>query len=121
MSNAACEKKSAARLNQCKACPWKRSTNPHTDIPGGYDPEKHAALISCTGGLESISRPILAMACHESPPGHEQMCAGWLANQLGPGNNFALRLRAIDGQFSGLRVDGEQYDSLREMCDAANK
>lgn len=118
---AACKVVPALRLKQCKACPWKLSTNPHTDIPGGYDSAKHAKLINCTGGLEALGKPIRAMACHESPPGREQACVGWVANQLGPGNNIALRMQAMDGRFAGLETDGEQYNSLREMCAAADE
>lgn len=34
------------RVRQCKACPWKVSTDPH-DIPNGYDVDLHKNL-ACT-------------------------------------------------------------------------
>ena len=104
---------------QCKACPWKRSTDPAKDIPGGYEAEKHARLIQCQSpGLAGLGQPIRAMACHESKAGAEYACVGWLVNQLGPGNNLALRLRAITtGEYADLRVEGDQYDSLEEMVE----
>jgi hypothetical protein len=49
------------------------------------------------------------MACHESPVGAEQPCVGWVINQLGPGNNIALRLLALDGRFKHVRTDGPQH------------
>jgi hypothetical protein len=102
------------RTKQCKACPWKKATNPHKDISGGYDPKKHAALVSCqSSGLYDPGR---TMACHESSPGADEACVGWLANQLGPGNNLALRMRAIiGGEFRDLRTFGEQHESLDAM------
>lgn len=104
------------RNTQCAACPWKVATNPHTDIPNGYDAAKHARLIVCTAGIEGLNQPIRAMACHESKTGKESACVGWLVNQLGPGNNIALRLHALDGRFDKLKVIGEQHESLAEMC-----
>lgn len=99
----------SVRNNQCKACPWKKSTVPEKDIPNGYGATKHRAL-GCTiaepGVLNTGSR---VMACHESPEGNEQYCVGWVINQLGPGNNLGLRLRAMDGRFNNCRVDGPQH------------
>ena len=34
-------------MKQCKACPWKVTTDPERDIPGGYSAAKHRSL-SCT-------------------------------------------------------------------------
>ena len=109
-----------ARTRQCKACPWKESTDPHTDIPGGYSVAKHANLKACRAdGLRSGP----AMACHESPPGSEQACVGWVVNQLGPGNNFALRMASIGGQLNAeaLHTDGAQYDSLDSMVASSRR
>ncbi len=57
------------------------------------------------------------MACHESAPGREYACVGWIVWALGPGNNIGLRMRAIDKQFDAgaLRTEGEQYESLAAM------
>ncbi len=102
---------------QCHACPWKKGTKPKTDIPGGYCEKKHAAL------KETIAEPhafqfsgiIRMMACHESPVGREHPCVGWAANQLGPGNNLALRLLAIHRKcFDRLETVGPQHECLED-------
>lgn len=100
------------RTNQCKACPWKVSTNPHTDIPGGYSPELHARLEVCTGEPGAS-----LMGCHESLPGKEQACVGWLVWAIGPGNSIPLRLAASRGDIPmhRLKLDGEQHPSLVAM------
>lgn len=92
---------------------------PGRDIPGQYSAEKHARLIQCqSGGVEGLRDPIRAMACHESSPGREYPCVGWLVNQLGPGNNLALRLRAITtGEYRDLQVEGDQHESLAAMVE----
>ena len=101
---------------QCKACPWKVSTVPDRDIPNGYACDKHANLkstIARPGDLRGIGRSLHVMACHESPVGDEQPCVGWLANQLGPGNNMALRMRARhDKRLSQFELDGEQHKTF---------
>jgi len=35
-----------------------------------------------------------------------------VANQLGPGNNIALRMLARDGRFSKLETVGEQHETF---------
>jgi hypothetical protein len=100
------------RAVQCAKCPWKVSTNPW-EIPGGYDAEKHRALVSTIAEPGGASlRHNRAMACHEYPIGAERPCAGWLAHQLGPGNNLALRLYAMTGAFGAIVLDGEQHPDL---------
>lgn len=95
---------------QCKKCPWKVGANPR-DIPNGYCEQKHAALKSTVAsGSRSIGGQLRMMACHESLVGSEQPCVGWLANQLGPGNNIGLRLAAMRGRVNGdFRLAGEQH------------
>jgi hypothetical protein len=99
---------STVRNNQCDGCPWRVSVTPARDIPG-YCPTKHAGLAD-TIAESGVVRPRLrAMSCHESPPGAEQYCVGWAANQLGPGNNLTLRMVARDGRFQKMRTDGPQH------------
>ena len=51
------------------------------------------------------------MACHESPPGRETHCIGWLVHQLGVGNDLALRLKMLDCENVGeLQTIGEQHE-----------
>ena len=106
-----------SRKRQCKACPWKKSTVPTKDIPGGYCPDKHANLhhtIANPGSL--FGGPVLAMACHKTTAGVEDFCVGWAVNQLGPGNNIALRLRAsVDpDRFCGLVTIGPQHECFED-------
>ena len=99
---------------QCGACPFKKSTNPR-DIPNGYCETKHAALkrtIARPGDLR-IAGTLRIMACHETPTGDEVPCAGWLANQLGEGNNLQLRLAAAFGRIDAdVELVGEQHETF---------
>jgi nitrate/nitrite transporter NarK len=62
------------------------------------------------------------MACHESPIGDEYACVGWLADQLGPGHNMALRYAVATGAVTlgALDLDGEQFESLEAMSKRKN-
>jgi len=99
------------RTKQCKKCPWRTDVDPH-DIPDGYCENKHRALektIARNGEIIS-SRP--AMACHETDDAH---CIGWLVNQLGIGNNIALRMQMFScGNRDQIKVVGEQHDRFED-------
>ena len=101
-------------MKQCRACPWKKSTVPGCDIPDGYDEAKHKALSSTIAEPGILSSSLHLMACHEAPCGSEKPCVGWLAHQLGPGNNIALRMRALDGRWNRLELDGPQHETFEE-------
>lgn len=106
-------KKRLKREGQCTKCPWKKSTNPH-EIPNGYCELKHQALkgtIAEPGSLSSTGR---AMACHESAIGKETYCIGWLANQLGPGNNIRLRMQMLEYDLSRVWLDGPQHECFED-------
>lgn len=108
---------------QCKACPWRRDVVAARDIPGGYDADKHRAL-SCTiakPGEIRIAGTLRMMACHETPVGAERPCVGWLAHQLGPGNNIALRYHVlrVDRALADFELVGEQCESLDETLGEA--
>ena len=104
-------------MKQCAKCPWRKSTDPH-EIPNGYCEEKHLDL------SKTIAEPALMqlgtlrlMACHDSPMGSERVCVGWLAQQLGPGNNIALRMAAFQGRFgdlSTMELVGDQHERLED-------
>ena len=100
-------------MKQCKACPWKESTVPARDIPGGYCATKHRALKGtiATPGVLPVSR-VRVMACHESAEGEERACVGWVMHQLNEGNNIALRMLARDGRFRDYRTVGPQHDTF---------
>lgn len=106
---------SAAHKRQCPTCPWKVGTDPDRDIPNGYSRELHAGL-RCTIAEPGALLPSSSMmACHYSEPGAERVCVGWAVNQLGPGNNIALRLQAMrDERLHGLVVDGEQHERFED-------
>lgn len=102
------------RLRQCAKCPWKKSTNP-CEIPHGYSTNLHRSLsgtIAKPGDLSIIlyGGEIRTMSCHEHPIGEEAHCIGWLANQLGAGNNIPLRLQMRHcGNIGLIELDGEQH------------
>lgn len=100
---------------QCKKCPWLKDTNPH-DIPDGYCETKHRALTSTVTKPGELNLGTLRlMACHETPIGKERPCVGWIANQLGPGNNIGLRLAVLRGRIDGsFQLIGEQHETLEE-------
>jgi len=100
---------------QCKKCPWRVDANPH-DIPGGYSPEKHAAL-KCTIASDGVlhKSSLRLMACHETPEGKELPCVGWLAHQLGPGNNLGLRLAVHRGRVdTNVQTIGAQHKRFED-------
>lgn len=96
------------RTVQCRHCPWLVQTDPH-DIPNGYSEDKHRAL-ECTiarDPLHGVFGALRVMACHETEDAH---CIGWLANQIGPGNNIGLRLlmRGCENA-ADIKLRGEQH------------
>jgi hypothetical protein len=99
---------------QCKACPWRKDVVPECDIPGGYCEEKHRNLKSTIAepGVLNIGSTLRLMACPS--PGREIVCVGWLAHQLGPGNNIALRMAASDGRFPRFELVGDQHECLED-------
>lgn len=103
------------RTKQCRKCPWRVDVDPH-EIPNGYSVEKHSAL-KCTiardGDLSALlGGRISVMACHES---HDAYCLGWLANQLGPGNNIGLRMAMLKCEnIRDLQLVGEQHERFED-------
>lgn len=97
------------RTAQCAKCPWLQNVDPR-DIPNGYCEAKHkglASTIAKPGDISTIGQPLHAMACHET---HDSHCVGWLHNQLGNGNNIALRLQMINCENAGaVRLRGPQH------------
>lgn len=101
------------RTAQCAKCPWLKDVDPH-DIPNGYCEMKHRELASTIAkpGALSLGGPLRVMACHETDDAH---CVGWLHNQLGVGNNIALRLSMRGCLNVGkLRLRGEQHHTFED-------
>ena len=105
------------KVHQCRSYPWRVDCVPDRDIPNGYCANMHAELKgTIKSGLESLplGGTIRAMACHYSKPGEEFVCAGWLYNQLGPGNNIAARLKVMTGAWPVPVTDGEQHERFED-------
>lgn len=102
------------RTKQCKTCPWKKDADPF-DIPG-YDEQKHRDLKSSIAqGLNVFQSTIKVMACHYSEEGDEQYCIGWLQNQLGDGNNIALRLVFRNCEnYKDIETYGPQHQNFED-------
>jgi hypothetical protein len=99
---------------QCKTCPWKVDADPF-EIPNGYCTKKHAALKDTIARGLNIGGTLRLMACHYSQEGAELPCVGWLANQLGPGNNIGLRLAVIHKRIDAdFELDGEQHERFED-------
>jgi hypothetical protein len=100
---------------QCAKCPWRKDVDPN-DIPNGYCATKHANLKNTIAHPDVINVGMLRMmACHESKPGKEVACVGWLANQLGPGNNIGLRIKAMrDRTLTDFELVGEQHETFED-------
>jgi hypothetical protein len=102
-------------IHQCDKCPWKKGTNPRF-IPRGYDVEKHKALentIAEPGSLDFLGeKETHVMACHDH---HDSYCIGWLANQLGDGNNIGLRLMMRNcSNIRDIQVIGDQHETFQD-------
>lgn len=99
------------RTAQCAKCPWIKGSNP-LEIPNGYDVAKHKALEKTIATPGDLRGPGAAMACHETEDAH---CIGWLSNQVGPGNNIALRLKMLScANASKIRLRGEQHQTFAQ-------
>ena len=107
------------RTAQCAKCPWREGVDPH-EIPNGYSVEKHQALratIAEPGRLDAGGSCSVAMACHETNDAH---CVGWLANQLGPGNNIPLRIRMMSCENADkIRLRGPQHSKFDDTLPGA--
>lgn len=99
---------------QCGKCPWRVTTDPHADIPH-YSEEQHRDL-DVTIAAPACLKPTegVMMVCHETSDPNQKACAGWLIQQLGPGNNIGLRLLALDGRFKNVQVEGEQHERFED-------
>lgn len=103
------------RTKQCDKCPWRTNVDPH-DIPDGYSVELHRELEDTIADPGSLSLTCgKAMSCHEHISDEEVFCVGWLVNQLGPGNNIALRLQMSHCEnASEIETIGEQHQHFRD-------
>lgn len=101
------------RTTQCAKCPWRVDVDPH-EIPNGYSVDKHCALDSTIAnpGEINFGAPLRVMACHET---HDAHCIGWLANQVGPGNNIGLRISLMGCENArNITLQGEQHERFED-------
>lgn len=84
------------RLFPCRECPWRRDTE-----PGQFSACRYEQLENTSGvpGAEAaLDAPMFA--CHKTPEGKEQACAGWLA--VAGRDHLGVRLAVAHG---GLPAD----------------
>jgi hypothetical protein len=103
---------------QCKSCPWRVDCEPDKDIPN-YSLDLAKGLTkTIREGTDSLmdymSGRVPSMACHYSKPDEELPCAGWLYNQLGVGNNIAVRLGIMAGRYPVPEVVGDQHERYED-------
>ena len=104
------------RTKQCKGCPWKKSIDINT-IPNGLDKDMLFKMIEGAKNSENSLVPSLRiMSCHHSNDKDNMICIGWLHNQLGPGNNWMLRLKMRDCEnISEIKVYGKQHEKFEDL------
>ncbi|MEU2106456.1 DUF6283 family protein [Nocardia sp. NPDC019255] len=100
------------RRYPCAECPWR------VDVaPGQFTAERFDAL-SCTagrpGGEAGFAAPMFA--CHKSPEGREEACAGWLA--VAGVEHLGVRLAVASGRLDPAALSpGEGWPPLHESYD----
>jgi hypothetical protein len=103
------------KVRQCRSCPWKVDCDPERDIPNGYSRDLHEGLRrTIAQDTRVYVERLNIMACHYSEIGSEIPCAGWLHNQIGPGNNIPVRLAVMRGTLPFPEIDGEQHETFDE-------
>lgn len=103
---------------QCAKCPWRKDVDP-TEIPGEYCEVKHRGLKKTIAKPANVAdllfKELQMMACHETPPGREKPCVGWLVHQFGPGNNIGLRMAVFEGRVDmDVEPVGEQHERFED-------
>ncbi len=101
-----------APRKQCASCPWKRSVDPDR-LPGSYGHvDRDAVATHSAEGTRSLRRDTPGMGCHVKRNAGLP-CVGWLVQQLGPGNNIAMRIAVSIGQVDGnVETVGPQRTTL---------
>ena len=94
------------RSRPCRSCPWRRDHEPGTFGIDRYE-QLAATCESAGGGL--LGAPMFA--CHLSPTGAEEACAGWLAVE-GHGH-IGVRLAVATGRLDPVALaSGEGWPVL---------
>lgn len=104
------------RLYPCAECPWRRDTT-----PGQFPACRYDALRTTSeqqpGAEPGFDAPMFA--CHKSPEGREEACAGWLA-AVGH-RHLGVRLAVATGRLpaTALTPGGDWpplFDTYRDMA-----
>lgn len=98
------------RRRPCAECPWRRDV-----APGQFSAERFEALKGTVEhevprtATDVAEQPIFA--CHKSPKGREEACAGFLAVE--GASNLAVRLAVAQQRLSGEALrPGEGWPPL---------
>lgn len=103
------------RRYPCRECPWRRDTPPGQFAACRY--EALAATTGSAGNEASLTAPMFA--CHKSPEGGEEACAGWLA--AAGIEHLGVRLAVLAGRLPAEALQPgpdwpELFDSYQEMA-----
>ena len=103
------------RRYPCSECPWRCDTP-----PGKFPAERYEAL-RATSGTRGREAPVGSpmFACHKSPEGREEACAGWLA-AVGY-ESLTVRLQLAFGRLDPAALTPgddwpELFDSYEQMA-----
>jgi len=89
----------------CATCPWR--VDQHADAIPNFDLELAENLIGTTS--DQLGAPLFA--CHQSRPGREVVCRGWLVAY--GWDNIAVRLKLINGSLTPEDLTaGEDWPEL---------
>ena len=95
------------RRYPCRECPFRRDTEP------GQFPACRYQALQDTAGRPGHEAPLGAplFACHKSPDGREEACAGWLA--VAGYDHLGVRLAVAMGRLPGAALmPGEDWPEL---------
>lgn len=100
------------RRYPCAECPFRLDTK-----PGQFPACRYEALRE-TAGTPGREAPFGApmFACHKSPEGREEACAGWLA--VAGYDHFGVRIAVLRGELpASALAPGEGWPVLYESYD----
>lgn len=108
------------RRYPCNECPWRRDA-----VPGQFCRSRFDALAATAGepGNEAaLNSPMFA--CHKSPHGNEEACAGWLATA--GVNHLGVRLAVVTNRLEPSVLEPGPdwpplFETYAEMADAQAK